>query len=419
MADQHVTRRDFLRNSAATAAVIAASAPAVHASDKTEEAQPVLPRRPLGKSGIEVTILGVGGAVKNLGTRYLNLAKQEGIRYIDTARAYGEGASERAIGEWLKAGERREDYFIVDKDLPKSPDEWITMLETRLETLGSDYIDAYFIHALGDEEYYDKEFDKDDPEHWHASDKWPVSREWRLAVEKMKKSGKIKLAGFSSHTQPIDRRSRLLEQAATDESWVDLILVGTNAKVMHDDKRFSAALTACHKKGVALVSMKETYTGHEHMKEMFPEFEARGLTPHTAAMTAVWSDERFSCVLSHMDSAEKLRENAAAARNFKPFTGEEHAAVYRMFNQPGGHFCMGCTGQCRQAGGTHANLNSIARYVAYYEQLGQREEARKLFAALPPEQRDLSDIDVTAASHACCSKVDFARVVDRARKYFA
>jgi hypothetical protein len=120
-----------------------------------------------------------------------------------------------------------------------------------------------------------------------------------------------------------------------------------------------------------------------------------------------------------MDNIVKLKENAAAARNFKPMTETEAAAVQRMLEGQATRYCVGCDGSCQRAAGTETAFNQIARYLCYYEENGDREGARRLFAALPPEARDWGKADLAAASKACVSKLDFERILARAAEKLA
>ncbi|MCK4658431.1 MAG: aldo/keto reductase [Phycisphaerae bacterium] len=398
-----VSRREFLRSSVAG---VAATALPTLADDKTPTTKPgepieLVPKRKLGKSGIEVSILNQGGAVA-LNPRHLNIMHSVGIRYLDTAKVYGEGASERVIAEWLQRTGRRKEYFLASKDFPKTPNEWVKMLDQRLDVLQTDYLDLFFVHALGDEDFGGAE-----------GAKWLVDKEWIQAANRMRKSGKVKFLGFSTHCKPVELRARLLNTAAKG-SWVDAVMVATSPTLMRENAEFNRALDACHNAGLGLISMKECYFGHESIKDVFPGFAKRGLTPYTAVLTAMWTDERFTSVSSHMDNIKKLRENAEAAKNFKPLSKDELAMVHEMLDRSNRTVCVACDGSCRRASGTDADLNSIARYVAYAEQNGQLVEARKLFAALPPEARNWSGANLKAASHACKCKLDFESILTRA-----
>jgi hypothetical protein len=208
-------------------------------------------------------------------------------------------------------------------------------------------------------------------------------------------------------------------EAAAKGGWVDAIMVATNPMVMRDNKRFNKAIDACHKAGIGLISMKESYSGQDTIESVLPDFEKKGLSRVTAVMTAMWTDERFACVCSHMDNIKHLRENAEAARTFKPMSDKDLAAVDAMLRRGRPTYCAACDGSCRRAAGTTADLNAIARYVTYAERNGQLIEARRLFAALPPEARDWSGADLQAATHACHSGIDYARVIEKAQQLLA
>lgn len=122
-----VSRREFIKaGSALTAAAAAAGLPAVEVYAENKPDKAVLGRRKLGKTGVGVTMLNLGTA-GDMDNRLLNTVWAEGVRYFDTADCYQNGNSEKAVGEWLAKTGHRKDMFIVTKDHPKTPDEWVTM----------------------------------------------------------------------------------------------------------------------------------------------------------------------------------------------------------------------------------------------------------------------------------------------------
>ena len=408
---EHVSRREFLRTSAAAgAATVAVPALALGRQEKTDQPKQ-LPRRKLGRTEVEVPILNLGTA-QNLNTRLLNAAYENGVHYFDAADCYKGGNSERAIASWFDKSGHRKDIFLVTKDHPQSPDQWVEMVDRRLEALHVDQIDLFFIHQLGDEGRAGY------PRETQGGQDWPKSKQWGAAAEKMKQAGKVRFAGFSSHCQPIERRIALLNNAAKG-GWVDAVMVAANPSVIRENAAFNEALDNCHQAGVGLICMKACKGGLDRIKEVFPEFQAQGLTPHTAVLSAIWSDQRFATICSRMDNIKKLTENAEAARKFTPLTGEEHGAVHRMLRNHGRTFCHGCDGSCRSAAGTDTAFADIARYLSYYEEDGRRAEARALFAALPPEERDWVEADLCAASRACVSGLDFRDLLNRAARKLA
>ena len=408
-----VSRRDFLRTGAAVAAT-AAAAPALAGEPEDELKVNPVPRRKLGRTGVEVPILNVG-AIQGHDTRMFNLAYENGLHYFDTARAYANGNHEKTIAEWFNKTGRRKDIFLVTKDLPGTPDEWVTMLDDRLEALQVDQVDAFFIHALGD---VGQSVGDAYPAEEEGGKDWPARAEWGAAAKKMKESGKVRFVGFSAHCVPVERRTALLNNAAKG-GWVDAVMVSADPNLICTNDEFNRALDNCFKAGVGLISMKQHRIGLPYIKKIFPEYQAKGLNAYTALLHALWSDERFASICSSMGNAKQLKENADAARAFKPLTKEELGAVHRMLDEHRHTCCHGCDGSCQRAAGTQTAFADIARYLSYYEQDGKRSEARTLFAALTPEQRDWSGAHLQAASRACVNKLDFQDILTRAAQKLA
>ena len=125
--------------------------PALEAQDAAAK-PPVLPRRKLGKTGVEITMLEMGtGALREKGVldRLLRLSFASGVRTFDTAKVYG---TEPGFKKWFEqAPEVRKQIFLVTKDSPARPAQMLAMLDQRLAALGTDYIDLFFIHGLGDD----------------------------------------------------------------------------------------------------------------------------------------------------------------------------------------------------------------------------------------------------------------------------
>lgn len=400
-----VSRRTFVKAGLVTAA--AASMPlSARADGPDDEKATVLPRRKLGRTGEPVTILNLGAGRKPT-RRMLGVMHSEGIRYIDTADCYAQGMSEKAVGEWLKKQDNRKEYFVVTKDHPKTPDEWVEMIDRRLEALQTDYVDLFFVHGLGGGFR-----GEGDP----TGRNWPKEKEWAAAAEKMKKAGKIKFAGFSTHTA-MDLRIELLNNAVKG-GWADAIMVATDPYTMQTNAEFNKALDNCHKAGIGLISMKEM-RGVSTMDKAMPKFKEMGMTPQQAVLHAVWSDERFASICSEMPSVNILKENAEAARKFKkPLDEKKMAAVIDLYRMEG-RFCNACDGSCGRAAGTKAALGDIARYLTYYELDGSLDDARAGYASLTPEERDWHGADLEAARKACHCHVDFAAILPRAEQKLA
>jgi aryl-alcohol dehydrogenase-like predicted oxidoreductase len=113
-----------------------------------------LPTRPLGRTGANVSILAFGCGSRFLmyedeveALAILNHAIDQGITYLDTAYAYGDGKSETRVGKVMAT--RRKDVWLATKIPDRTRDEFMRRLEASLKRLQTDHVDLLHIHSLG------------------------------------------------------------------------------------------------------------------------------------------------------------------------------------------------------------------------------------------------------------------------------
>lgn len=112
-----------------------------------------LPTRVLGRTGAKVSILAFGCGSRFLmyedeaqATAILNHAIDNGITYLDTAYAYGDGKSETRVGNVMAT--RRKDVWLATKIPDRTRDEFLRRLEGSLKRLQTDHVDLVHIHGL-------------------------------------------------------------------------------------------------------------------------------------------------------------------------------------------------------------------------------------------------------------------------------
>src|SRR4029077_20835245 len=156
-----------------------------------------LPRRPLGKTGVEITILDQGTGKGPDVDRLLRYGFARGVRAYDTSETYH---SEGAFKKWFAQDPAvRKQIFLVTKDAPKVPSQILGMLDKRLAALGTDYVDLFFIHSFGDNHTLDDAI------------AMVKSKELKEASEAAKRSGKARFVGISTHHK---NRAQLIQAAA-------------------------------------------------------------------------------------------------------------------------------------------------------------------------------------------------------------
>ena len=352
-----------------------------------------VPKRPFGKSGIDVSILGLGGMFDIAANQLmLQQAVRWGVTYWDTADCYHRG-SEAGIGKYFaKYPEQREKIFLVTKSDARDPEGIEELLERSLERMNTSYIDLYFIHGISTI----RELDQD-------------TRKW---AEKAKARNKIRLFGFSTH--------RNMERCLTDAAklgWVDGIMFSYNFRNMHTEE-MQAAVAACVQAGIGLTAMK-TQAGASLFSsdgvDLQKHFMAKGFTEEQAKLKAVWTNPHIASICSQMDSMKLLKVNAAAAGDPISLSSADLRLLQRHAGETARNYCAGCGHICEGAVGLGVPISDVMRYHMYCRSYGRSEWAREQFQALDTSlRRRMATADYTEAERRCPNRLPIAQLMHEA-----
>jgi aryl-alcohol dehydrogenase-like predicted oxidoreductase len=151
------SRRKFLTATAGLAAI-----PLTQAAGQGQK----IARRPLGKTGMQVSILGLGGGSQFLlvkdpeqAVELLNTAIDGGINYLDCAASYGDGESERRYGMVLE--KRRREVYVTTKTQRRDRDGALREIERSLKNLRTDHVDVMQMHSFNPDEDLDRMLARD------------------------------------------------------------------------------------------------------------------------------------------------------------------------------------------------------------------------------------------------------------------
>jgi len=405
--DAGVTRRDFVKTvGLAGLAVAGAGVPgAIAAPEPPAGAAPAaaMPKRTLGKTGVEVSILNLGGMFDTINNQLLlKQALKWGVTYWDTAESYGNGLSEEGMGRFFARNpEARKEIFLVTKVYQPKGGDLTERLDKSLKRLQTDHVDLFFIHAITS-----------------IDEMKPAYKNW---AAEMKKAGKIKFFGFSTHTNMADCLA-----AAARLDWIDAVMFSYNFQVMGNPK-LKAALDACEKAGVGLVAMKSMGGGPGAPKiaspaklEMADRFLKRGFTDKQAKLKVVWENPQIASLCSQMPSLTILSANVAAARDQVKLTREEIESLRQYALESQTDYCAGCGSICQAAVGGAVPVNEVMRALMYHRYYGEPELARETFAGLPEAVRQqLTAVDYSRAEQACPQRLAIARLMRQAAEMLA
>ncbi|MHB8067655.1 MAG: aldo/keto reductase [Desulfobaccales bacterium] len=402
-----LTRREFVTTvglaglAVAGGGVTQALAAAEQAPAAAVKAQ-TMPKRKLGKTGVEVSILNLGGMFDTINNQLLlKQARKWGVTYWDTAESYGNGLSEEGMGRFFARNpDARKDIFLVTK-LQTKGGNLTERLDKSLKRLQTDHADLFFIHSLT-----------------AIDELTPAIKDW---AAEMKKAGKIKAFGFSTHTNMEDC---LLGAAQRD--WVDAVMFTYNFQVMNNPK-MKEAVNACEKAGVGLVSMKSQAgrpgkheIGGEAKLELVERFLKRGFTDKQAKLKLIWENPQIASICVQMPSLTILSANVAAALDQTKLAREEVESLRRYALETQADYCAGCGKICQDAVGGAVPVNEVMRCLMYQHYYGEPELARLTFAGLPAEVRQrLATVDYSRAEQACPQGLAIAAFMRQAAEMLA
>jgi aryl-alcohol dehydrogenase-like predicted oxidoreductase len=264
-----------------------------------------VPRRALGRTGVEVSLLCLGGY--HLGTladeaeaaRVVHFAMDHGVDFFDNAWEYHDGKSEEWLGNAL-AG-RRDKAFVMTKVCTHGRDAAVamTMLEESLRRLRTDHIDLWQVHEV----IYDS-----DPALHHA--RGGVLE----ALDRAKQQGKVRFVGFTGHKDPAIHLAMLEGGHAYDAVQMPLNCFD-GAGFRSFEQRVLPVLA---KKGIAALAMKSMGGGGDAVKKGI-------VTPEEALGYAM--SLPVAAVVTGVDSLAVLNQNLSIAGGFAPWSDAEMTAL--------------------------------------------------------------------------------------------
>ena len=272
-----------------------------------------LPTRRLGKTDLEVPIVGYGSAAGGMGLpdgeaiELLHRAIDLGVTYLDTAPGYG--SAHQQLREVL--AERRDEVIVATKAPVNTAREALDSLKTSLRDMGTDHVDIAYIHNLGPR----------DAELVLGSD-------GALAgLREAKRSGLARFIGFTSHSNPAQSARALAEHD------VDMIMVPVNYGDQHTYGFERQVLPVAHAHDVGIAAMK-VYGGATNMKYEKPTpaaLTARGPVDHEPAMRWALEQAGVAIAVIGMFSEAEIEQNVRWAHRARPLTADER----RMLDHEG------------------------------------------------------------------------------------
>jgi predicted aldo/keto reductase-like oxidoreductase len=307
-------RRNFLiRGTTAATAwaavdnIFPAEAKAAEAGDK---ARPI-PRRQLGKTGEELSIVGFGGIVvmnnsQSFANNIVAEAVDRGINYFDVAPSYGD--AQARLGPALQP--YRKSVFLACKEEDWTRQGCAKLLDESLRLLRTDHLDLYQFHALSKMSDLEQIFGPNG-----AMETFEAAR----------KAGKVRFLGFSAHSVQV-------ASAAMDRFSFDTILFPINF-VLFSQAHFGPQVIAkAQEKNMGIMAIKgmakTTWPAAERHDHPHPKcwYEPADF-PHQAALGYRWTLSRPITAALPPGDERYFRLGMDIGQHFEPITEQESAQL--------------------------------------------------------------------------------------------
>lgn len=323
--------------------------------------------RRLGKTDMQVARLGFGGMTipkvdVEQAVATVERALDLGVNFIDTARVYGKGDSERKIG--LVMEHRRDEAYLSSRIPDTTYDGIKRAIDESLEALRTDYIDLYEPHDVSTQARYQ-----------------PLMRKGGglKALQEAKDEGKIRHIGFTSHNW--DLIAEMIRSDAFEAGLITYNLANTEAE--------DEVLDLAEEHDVGLFIMK--VFGNASLLGLSPPDEDRTPTVEECLRFAL-SNQRLPLILTGVKSPEEIEQNVAIAERYQPLSPDEERDLRDFGDRLGRGYCYGCEYclPCPQ----EIDIPGILQLLDYRERIGwEWPQARKRYAQFQATIEDCVDCE--------------------------
>ena len=301
-------RRDFLRKGTAAAAGLAASEKLLPLAKASEGAtSSPIPKRRLGKTGVELSIIALGGIVvmdteQTFANNIVAEAFDRGVNYFDVAPQYGN--AQQILGPALEPYRKRS--FLACKTLMRDKEGAAAQLDDSLRKLRTDHLDLYQFHAVTTRDDVDRIFGPNGA---------------MEAFQAARTAGKIRFIGFSAHS--VENAFSML-----DHYDFDSILFPINFVLFSQANFGPQVLARAQKKGMGILALKSMAktTWPEAQKQHHPApkcwYQPSAL-PDEAALGLRWTLSHPITAAVPPGDEKYFRLAIDVAQKFEPIKPEE------------------------------------------------------------------------------------------------
>ncbi len=295
-----MSRRDFLKVTVAAAIATATGTLALAADAKNE-----IPRRKLGRTGAEVSIVGLGGfhigrPSEPDGIRVVRTAIDNGVNFLDNCWDYHAGDSEFRMGKALRDG-YRDRAFLMTKIDGRTRQAAQQQIDESLRRLQTDHVDLLQLHEVIRMDDGDRVFGPGGAIE---------------ALVESQKAGKTRFLGFTGHKSP-DVHLKMIESATAHNFRFDAVQMPLNVMDANFDSFEKKVVPVLVQQQIGVLGMKPLCFG--------AVLESQTATATECLHYAM--NLPTSTVITGCESMTILQQALDAARSFRPLTPDQISAL--------------------------------------------------------------------------------------------
>lgn len=304
------TRRDFLKTVGTVAActVMAPLAGTVHGAAASSSG---IPTRLLGKTGVKVPILGLGGdglvsdsTDRETVEKFLTDVLDSGVTFFDTAHLYGQdGLSEKNIG-LVSGTARRKEIFLATKTGSRTYNGAMAQVEESLRRLRTDRLDLIQVHHICARDNVSELGHKDGA----------LTALWKLQEQKV-----VRFIGLTGHPED----PQVIEALETYH-WDTFMCFVNPARFSRP--AFQEQLPLALKRNIGIIAMK-TFGGRPGMLMG----KGPGKADARSLLRFAWTNP-ITVAIPGIKTRKQLVENLEIARSFQPMSSSEMESLKDRIN---------------------------------------------------------------------------------------
>lgn len=347
--------------------------------------------RTLGKTGIKLPIVNMG-VMNTLDPALVRRSYEIGVRHFDTAAWYMQGKNEEMVGKVIKEMNIRDQVvigtkvYIPHQQRTMSPEqakeEYLRIAGESLERLQTDYVDILYSHSVKDIEWLNNPGILD-------------------AMQILKKEGKVKFIGFSTH----DNMAECIKNAAMN-GFYDVVLTSFNYS-LNDNYELASAIENAALKGIGIIAMKTQCSQAWHKQNLSADLQQyyEGNIIHKAVLKWALQHEFVTTAIPGYTTFKQMEEDFSVVYDLEYTPEEKEFLENRSIKLSLKQCCQQCN-QCVSTCPNKVDIPTLMRVHMYAACYPNFYQARDTLSSIPEEKSLSACASCTVCTASCANRVD-------------